>query len=144
MSPWMFMPCVISPSEAVLCFTSKKSKSKEILQIKAVHFESIKRESILSGLISKPLKEELGPFQLRESYWCREKLILTPCWNCFFDLLPIAFVIIIIHNGLLQRTLPLCLTVKVPLFRTLPTCRWQETNNIPVPDACHSRRCLQD
>ena len=79
MSPWMFMPCVISPSEAVLCFTSKKSKSKEILQIKAVHFESIKRESILSGLISKPLKEEPGPFQLRESYWCREKLILTPC-----------------------------------------------------------------
>ena len=38
--------------------------------------------------------------------------ILTPCWNHFFNLLFIVFVIIIIYNSLLQRTLPLCLTVK--------------------------------
>ena len=39
-----------------------------------------------------------------------KKPILTPCWNCFFDLLFITFVIIIAQNGLPQRTLPLCLT----------------------------------
>ena len=37
---------------------------------------------------------------------CQEKPILTSCWNCFFDLLSIAFVIIIIQNGLPQRILP--------------------------------------
>ena len=36
------------------------------------------------------------------------KPILTPFWNCFFDLPFIAFVIII-QNGLPQRILPLCL-----------------------------------
>ena len=40
------------------------------------------------------------------------KPILTPCWNCFFDLPFIAFVVIIIQNGLPQKILPLCLTVK--------------------------------
>ena len=35
----------------------------------------------------------------------REESILTACWICFFDLLFIAFVIIIIHNGLPQGTL---------------------------------------
>ena len=44
---------------------------------------------------------------------CREKPVLTTCWNCFFDLLLIAFIITVIHNGLPQRTLPLCLTVKL-------------------------------
>ena len=43
---------------------------------------------------------------------CRQKPILTPCWNCFFDLLFAAFVIIIIQNVLPQRILPLCLTIK--------------------------------
>ena len=45
------------------------------------------------------------------------------------DLLSIAFLVIIIHNGLPRRILPLCLTVKVPLFRTLSTCGWQEGRN---------------
>ena len=40
------------------------------------------------------------------------KPILTPCWNCFFDLPFVAFVVIIIQNGLPQKILPLCLTVK--------------------------------
>ena len=44
---------------------------------------------------------------------CREEPILTPCWNCFFDLLFIAVVFISIHNGLPQRTLPRCLIVKL-------------------------------
>ena len=59
------------------------------------------------------------------------KPILTPGRNCFFDLLFAAFVIKIIQNGLLQRILPLCLAVKlkVPLFRTLSTCGWQEGRN---------------
>ena len=33
---------------------------------------------------------------------CRDKPILNPCCNCFFDLLFVAFAIII-HNGLPQR-----------------------------------------
>ena len=45
--------------------------------------------------------------------YCRENPNLTPCWNCFFDLLFIAFLVIIIQNGLPQRILPLCLTVKL-------------------------------
>ena len=44
---------------------------------------------------------------------CREKSLLTPCWNCFFDFLSVAFVIIITHNGLPQRILPFCLTAKL-------------------------------
>ena len=36
---------------------------------------------------------------------------------------------IIIQNGLPQRIPPLCLSVQVPLFRTLSTCRWQEGRN---------------
>ena len=39
-----------------------------------------------------------------------------------------AFVIIITQNGLLQSTLPLCLTV-VSLFRSLSSCGWQEGRN---------------
>ena len=42
-----------------------------------------------------------------------EKPILTLCWNYFFDLLFVAVVIIIIHNDLPQRILPLGLTVKL-------------------------------
>ena len=53
---------------------------------------------------------------------CSGMSLLTPQWNCFFDLLSIAFVTMIIHDGLPQRILPLCLTIKVPLFRTLSTC----------------------
>ena len=43
----------------------------------------------------------------------RNKPVLIPCWNCFFDLLSVNFVTIISHNGLPQRILPLCLTVKI-------------------------------
>ena len=63
----------------------------------------------------------------------RRKPILTPCWNCFLDLLLVDFVIISIQNGQPQRILPLCLSVKVPLFRTLSTCRWQEGRNEHIP-----------
>ena len=48
---------------------------------------------------------------------CREKPILTPPWNCFFDLLSIAFIIIITHNGLPQGFLPLCCS----MYKSLPT-----------------------
>ena len=40
---------------------------------------------------------------------CREEQILTPRWNCFFDLLFIA--VVIKGNSLPQRTLPFCLSV---------------------------------
>ena len=56
----------------------------------------------------------------------------SQCWlhvgNCFFDLMFIAFVIIIKLNSLTQRTLPLCLTVNWNAFvqlidnLSLPTC----------------------
>ena len=44
---------------------------------------------------------------------CREKSVLTPHWNCLYGLLSIAFVIINVHNGLSQRILPLCPTIKL-------------------------------
>ena len=50
----------------------------------------------------------------------RGKSILTPCWNGFFDLLSVAFVIIITHNGLPQRILPLCLTIKLKCLCSEP------------------------
>ena len=43
---------------------------------------------------------------------CREEPKVTPCWNCFFDLLFVAIVIIIIHYGLTQKTLAFSLPVK--------------------------------
>ena len=42
-----------------------------------------------------------------------EKPTVTPCWNFFLDLLLVAFVIIILQNGLPQRILPFCLTAKL-------------------------------
>ena len=50
---------------------------------------------------------------------CREGPILTLFWNSFFDLLFVAFVIMIMYKGLLQKTLSLWPTVQVPLFGTL-------------------------
>ena len=44
-----------------------------------------------------------------------QKPILT-CWNCFFGLLVVAIVIIIIHHGLPQKTLPFSLTANVPFL----------------------------
>ena len=91
------------------------------------------RERLALHLRSKPGKcQELID---TEAFWngAGRRPILTPCWNCFFDMLFAAFVIIIIQNGLPQRILPLCLTVKVPLFRTLSTCGWQEGRNEHIP-----------
>ena len=58
-------------------------------------------------------------------------------------------VIIIIHNGLPQRTQPLCLTVKVPLFSserdnlTLPTCNGHKGEiNSPLPKSGPSWGCF--
>ena len=51
------------------------------------------------------------------------KPILTPCWNCFFDLPFVAFVVIIIQNGLPQKILPLCLTVKCKCLCSEPCPR---------------------
>ena len=59
--------------------------------------------------------------------------ILTPCWNCFFDLLFIAFVIIIICNRCLKGPCPSVWLLKVPFFRTLSSCRWQEGRNERIP-----------
>ena len=50
-----------------------------------------------------------------------KKPILTPCWNYFFDLLFVAFVIIITQNGLPQRILPFCLTVKLQCLCSEPS-----------------------
>ena len=51
----------------------------------------------------------------------RKKPLLTPRWNCFCDLLSVAFVIIITHNGGPQRILPLCLTIKPNCFCSFST-----------------------
>ena len=58
---------------------------------------------------------------------CREESILNPCWNCFFDLLYIVFVIIIMHNGLPQRTLPQ--EEKARIHRRTIQKRSNDTNN---------------
>ena len=78
---------------------------------------------------------------------CREKPIPTSWWSCSFDLLSVAFVIIIIQNGLPQRILPVCLTVKLK-WLCLEPCppvddRKEEKNTSPAW-GLHSRRCLQD
>ena len=55
-----------------------------------------------------------------------QKPILT-CWNCFFDLLFVAFVIIIIQNGLPQRILPLRLTLRRRQWHPTPVLLpWME------------------
>ena len=52
-----------------------------------------------------------------------KKPILTPCWNCFLDLLFTASVVIITQNGLPQRILPLCLIVKLNCLCSEPCPR---------------------
>ena len=69
-------------------------------------------------------------------YCLGEKPILTPCWKCFSDLLFIGFVIIIIHTGLPQRILLLCLPVKLKCL-CLELCppvdgRKEEINTSPA------------
>ena len=72
------------------------------------------------------------PVLLHRCGYCREKSILIPCCKCFFDLLSIAFVIIIIHNGLPQRILPFCLTSELKCLCPEPCppadCRKKEIN----------------
>ena len=79
---------------------------------------------------------------------CREEPILTPRWNYSFDLLSIALVILIIHNGLPQRILPFCPTVLLKRLCSDPCppvdCMKKEINTSPLPKACHSRRYLQE
>ena len=87
-----------------------------------------------------------GHLGSKERLWlmvttCREKPVLTPYWKCFFDLIFVVFVIIIVHNGLPQIALPLCLKLRV-LFVQSPVHLWME--HIPLPETCHSRRYLQD
>ena len=50
---------------------------------------------------------------------CGTEPTLTPCCNCFFDLLFVAIVIIIEHNGLPQKTLPFSLIANVPFLSSL-------------------------
>lgn len=42
-----------------------------------------------------------GRKAIQRNHVCREEPILTPCWNCSFNLLYVVFVIITRHNGLL-------------------------------------------
>ena len=52
----------------------------------------------------------------------------------FLWLVFVAFVTIIIHKGLPQKTLPLCQThTEVPLLRTLSACSWQEGRHEHTP-----------
>ena len=74
---------------------------------------------------------------------------LTPCWNCFFDLLFVVIVIIIEHNGLSQKTLPFCLMVKVPFLSSQgdkPTLPGYEKKKLTdnIPKAGPSWDVLQD
>ena len=78
------------------------------------------RERLALHLRSKPGKcQELID---TEAFWngAGRRPILTPCWNCFFDMLFAAFVIIIIQNGLPQRILSLCLTVNLKCLCSEP------------------------
>ena len=76
----------------------------------------ISRQSLpLSHLESQALCHER---RLKPRQCCREETILTPRWICFFyfklSFLLLLFIkrILSTHNGLPQRTLPLCLNVK--------------------------------
>ena len=75
------------------------------------------------------------------------KPILTPFWNCFFDLLFIVFVLIIIQYGLPQRILHLCLTVKLKSLCSEPCPPMngrEEEINTSLTEACPSKGCFQD
>jgi len=75
------------------------------------------------------------------------KPILTPFSNCFFDLLFIVFVLIIIQYGLPQRILHLCLTVKLKSLCSEPCPPMngrEEEINTSLTEACPSKGCFQD
>ena len=71
-----------------------------------------------SGELSHVMLEQT--LRNASTWHCREKWIMTSCGNCFSDLLSFAFVITVIHNGLPQRILPLCLTVKRRYLCSVP------------------------
>ena len=77
------------------------------------------QQYVLSGQVF------LQPNPIPVTTLAEKKPVLTPSWNCFFDLLFIAF-IIIIQNVLPQRILTLCLTAKLKHLCSEP---WQ-----PVDD----------
>ena len=83
---------------------------------------------------------------LCDGYVAGRKPILTPRWNCFLDLLFIAF-IIIIQNGLPQRVLPLCLMTTPRCLLQNPVHLWmagRKKLTHPLPEVCYPRRCFQD
>ena len=70
--------------------------------------------------------------------WCqcwKEKSVLTPRWNCFFDLLSVTFATIIIRNGLPQRILPPAWLLNKCLCPELcaPVDGKEETDTSPGP-----------
>ena len=87
---------------------------------------------------------EPGGWQLwLTSSRCGERSVLTPGWNYSFDLLSIAPAILIIHNGLPQRILPLCLTAQLKCLCSDPCppvdCRKKEINTFPLPEEIFAR-----
>ena len=57
----------------------------------------------------------------KTAWRCRRGMsIPTPFWNGSFDLLSVAFIFIITHNGLPQRALHLCLTIKLKCLCSEP------------------------
>ena len=79
---------------------------------------------------------------------CREEANSDSTWNCFLDLLFVAFVIIIIQNGLPQSILPLCLTVKLKCLcsESCPPVggRKEEINTSSCPRLAILGDCWQD
>ena len=67
----------------------------------------------LSRNIVTPFSHKIVEGTLTVGNCCTEKAKFLHFGNGFFDLLFIAFATIIIQNGLPQRILPLCLTVKL-------------------------------
>ena len=97
------------------------------------------------GLVSHPKFPQGSPVLQRSSQ-------LWLCvGSCFFDLLFVAAVIIIIHNGLPHRTLPLCLNVKLKclcsahreIIWPCPCVNgYRKDINTPLPKAGPSQRCF--
>ena len=89
------------PGECLGLYSPWGRKESNVTEWFSLHFSLLERE-----------KEEVHFFVTvagRSQFWLCVR-------NCFFDLFFVAFVITIIHNSLTQRTLPLCLTIKQPLF----------------------------
>ena len=68
-----------------------------------------------SRMVTALFFHKIVEWTLTVGNWSEEPKV-TPCWNCFFGLLVVAIVIIIIHHGLPQKTLPFSLTANVPFL----------------------------